>query len=522
MNNSYPYYEHQIINNFKELIELNKEKKPNDIAFFYNEKGNIINKTYLDFYQDVVNLHNYLFKHFKNKHIAIIGENSYRYLVLYFAIVLSNNCAVLIDKDLDKETIERLLKNSDTKDIFYSESYLGKNAFKGNTIEEIDNFIQEGKLLDNKYIIDDDKLAVIFFTSGTTGANKGVMLSQKNITHNIVSAASIFLLEGPVLSVLPYHHAFGLNTSVLAPFFYGYPIFINNSLKTVLKDMQTAKPNTLFLVPLFVETFYKQIWANARKTKKDKLLKLLIGTSDKLLKIHIDLRRKLFKSILKEFGYDLKYIICGGAYLDEKYIKWFNKIGITILNGYGITECSPVVSVNRNKQIKEGSIGHLCKDFEAKVIDGEIAVKSDSVMLGYYNDQKATKEVLIDGWFKTGDFGYIDDDQFLFITGRKKNLIILNNGENVSPEVIEAKLAHDDAVSEVMVYAKNNQTIAQIYPEEDYIGNQEYFNNLIYEYNKDEPKNRQIALVMLRTQEFPKNTNKKILRNKVMEEEWKN
>ena len=234
-----------------------------------------------------------------------------------------------------------------------------------------------------------------------------------------------------------------------------------------------------------------------------------------MLKIGIDLRAKFFKSILKEFGGELKYIICGGAYLDKKYVKWFRSIGIEILNGYGITECSPVVSVNRNHHYKDGSVGQVVKDGQIKIEENEILFKSESVMLGYYNDKKASNEVLKDGWFYTGDFGYIDEDGFLFITGRKKNLIILNNGENISPETIEEVLAHDEAVCEVIVYAKNNMIIASIYPNEDYMGDQEYFDELIYNYNKGIPKNRQIAMVDLRTNEFPKNNNKKILRDQI-------
>ena len=239
-----------------------------------------------------------------------------------------------------------------------------------------------------------------------------------------------------------------------------------------------------------------------------------------LLKIGIDLRKQLFKSIHNSFGGNIEYIICGGAYLDPKYIIFFRSIGINILNGYGITECSPVVAVNRNHYYRDGSVGQIVKGAEIKIKENEILVKGKMVMLGFYKDKKATDEVLKDGYFHTGDFGYIDKDGFLFITGRKKNLIILSNGENISPEVIEEELSHDEAVSEIIVYENNNKLLAEIYPREGYLGNESYFDDLIYKYNSKVPKNHQIALVTLRNNEFPKSNNKKILRNKFMEEKY--
>ena len=250
---------------------------------------------------------------------------------------------------------------------------------------------------------------------------------------------------------------------------------------------------------------------------QEKLLKRTIKLSNHLLKINIDLRKKFFKEILNEFG-NLNYIICGGAYLDSKYVKWFRSIGIEILNGYGITECSPVVSVNRNLYYRDGSVGQPCRDISVKIYGGEICVSGDIVMKGYYKDKKATNEVMENGYFKTGDLGYIDKDNFIFITGRKKNIIILSNGENISPEQIESELLKNEGIAEVVVYEDANKLIAYIYPEDEYIANQEYFDNLIYNYNKDKPKNHQIAMVKLRTKEFVKNNNGKILRNKVREE----
>lgn len=524
MNKPYAYYEHKKLNNFKEFLTLNLENKKDEVAFIFNNaKKEEIKKTYIDFYNDVTLMSNYLSNNYKNKHIALIGENSYNYLVLFFSIIISKNVAVLIDKDLSKEKIQELLKKSDSKVLFYSKDYCDldglEKKYKSYFIEDIENIIKTSKDLSFKDNKAKNECRVIFFTSGTTGANKGVMLSEKNILSDIYGASSLFKPDGLVFSCLPFHHAFGLITSILKPFYYGVPVFLNHSLKYLTNELKSSAPNTMFVVPVFIENFYKQIWKNARLTKKDYMLKTMIKLSNSLLKVGIDLRSYLFKSITKNFGGNLKYIICGGAFLDKKYVKWFRSIGIEILNGYGITECSPVLAVNRNDYYKDGSVGQVVRGATIKIENNEILVKGDIVMLGYYKDEQATKEVMKKGYFNTGDFGYLDEEGFLYITGRKKNLIILSNGENISPEVIEEKLSKDKGVCEVIVYEKDNKLIASIYPTEEYFGNTSYFNGLIYKYNSKVPKNHQISSVTLRTEEFPKNNNRKILRSKVMEEE---
>lgn len=520
-NRDYPFYKHTYINNLKELLDLRYNETPNDIAFSWIENGERITKTYKEVYDDCNNMANYYYKHFKNDHIGIIGENSYDWLVHFFGIILSGNVAVIFDKDCGEELFKTLMKKTDTNIIAYSKEYIdyiSKLKYKTLDLHDIDTYIKDGKKLNNKHVIDDNALACIFFTSGTTGANKGVMLSNENMAFDIYSLSSIFKPNGKTVAVLPFHHTFGLITGILKPYYYGVETFINGSLKYLLRDLKNEHPDTMFVVPTFVETFYKQIWKTARSKKKDKLLKSSIKISNGLNKIGIDLRKKLFKSVMDSFGGNLHWMICGGAYLDIKYVKWFRSIGIEILNGYGITECSPVISVNRNEFYRDGSVGYVGKDQEVKIIDEEICVKGKNVMLGYYDDKKSTDEVIIDGYFHTGDLGRVDENNFIYITGRKKNLIILSNGENVSPEEIEASLIKDEAVVECVVFDKDNKIIASIYPSDEYMGDQDYFDNLIYKYNEDKPKNRQIALVLLRTEEFIKNNNKKILRNKVMEE----
>lgn len=521
MNKDYEYYKHKRVNSLQEILELSIKNGKDDIAFFYNGKDdNIIYKTYYEFYNDVTSLKKYFYKKFKNKHICIIGNNSYDWLVIYLGIVLSGNVAVIIDKDLKEEQIYKMLDKTNTKTIFYSRYC--KSIFENNQnkydkykIEDIPLYIDEVKEIKTNINLDVNKVCTIFFTSGTTGFNKAVMLSHKNIADNIYGATSLFKLDGNSLSVLPFHHAFGLIIGIFGPFFWHKSVFINESLKNLMADIKISKPQTLIVVPVFIENFYKVILSNAKKNRKKKLLKRIIKISNLSLKMNIDLRSKLFASIISEFGGNLQYIICGGAYLDVKYVKWFRSIGIEVLNGYGITECSPVIAVNRNNYKKDGSVGQVIKGGKVKIVDNEILFKGNSVMLGYYKDTEATDKVLKKGWFYTGDYGYLDDDNFLFITGRKKNLIILSNGENVSPEVIESELLHEEGVCEVIVYAKDNKIMASIYPEEEYIGNQEYFDKLIYKYNKNIPKNRQIAMAILRDKPFIKNSNNKILRNEI-------
>ena len=294
---------------------------------------------------------------------------------------------------------------------------------------------------------------------------------------------------------------------------------IRDSLKRVQKDMQMVKPKAVFLVPLFVETFYKTIMDTVRKSNKEKVLVCAASISNILLKFGIDLRKKLFNSVRDAFGGNLEYVICGGAPLDPKYVKIFRSWGINILNGYGITECSPVISVNRNYYYRDGSTGQVIDECKVKISDeGEILVKGNNVMLGYYKDDESTRQVLNDGWYSTGDIGYVDDDKFLVISGRKKNLIILSNGENISPEELEAPILLDDAVSEAVVYGENGMLTVQVFPVKEYMNNKEYFENMIDKLNRNQPQYMRINKVVIRQTEFIKSSTKKILRHKIMEE----
>lgn len=528
-NKPYPLYELPRINDLKDMIRKRAEEEPEAIAFSYTKgKDEVINKTSAEFSNDIDAFGTYLFGlGLQGKHIAILGENSYEWIVAFCAIVNGGSVAVPIDKEQPPEAVKELLKQSDCSVIIYSSNYK-KSVDKCNiekiTMTDFETFIFKGRELIagnhnefTNYKVNCSALAAIFFTSGTTGNCKGVMLSQKNMATDINSACKNFFLSGDTVAVLPFHHTFGLITAIFKPFNYRHKVFLNKSLKRIQSDFALVKPQTVFFVPLFVETFYKQIWVTAKKNGKSQTLRRAMWLSNLLLKIGIDIRKRLFSSVHSAFGGNLEYIICGGAALNEKYIKEFESWGISILNGYGITECSPVVAVNRNEYRRDGSVGYIIDCCKVKTNDeGEVLVKGDNVMLGYYNDKQATNDAFADGWYNTGDLGYIEDG-FLFLTGRKKNLIILSNGENVSPEEIENRFLLFDEVREVVVYSDGGILTAEIFPSEEYMDEQDHFNELIKAVNQGQPLYKQVNKIKLRTVEFEKNSTKKILRYKVTE-----
>lgn len=527
-NKPYPLYSLSQVQDLKEMVKKRAEHTPDETAFLYSSgKNSIKKKTCQEFNDDIDAVGTFLYeKGYVSSHIAIIGENSYEWLVTFFAIANGGNVAVPIDRELSSGNVEKLLVKTDCEAVFISKNYEDlvdeNNGVAIFLLSEVQSYVTYGKRLIEggqtsylHYSVNCDQLAAIFFTSGTTGGRKGVMLSQKNIVSDINYACKNFRLDGDTLAVLPFHHTFGLITAVCMVFHYGHSTYINKSLRYIQRDLQIVKPQTMFMVPMFVETFYKRIIEAAKKTGRYHTLLRTAKISSFLLRIGIDMRKRLFQPVHEAFGGNLEYIICGGAPLNTEYVKIFRSWGITILNGYGITECAPVVSVNRNGYWRDGSVGQILDGCLVRIADdNEILVKGSNVMMGYYQEDAATMEVLIDGWYHTGDLGHIDEQGFLYVTGRKKNLIILSNGENVSPEEIEAELLTDKAVEEVVVYGEDGLLTAEIFPVEEYLGNQEYFNNLINRRNSSQPQYRRIHQFRLRDKEFEKNSTKKILRDK--------
>ena len=526
-NKKYPYYENPEIRDLKDMLAVKAEAHPDKSAFIYPVKDGEMKKDYVDLYNDVNALGTWMYaRKLQGKNIAIIGENSYEWIVTFLAAVCGGLVAVAIDKGLPEDEIQELLKKGRCDAVMVSGSCKGKIKKKsGRRIYCMDDFeayleegrgqLNKGKVDFKKYNLQPDKTAAILFTSGTSGFSKGVELTNRNITFEINNTCKLFRLDGNVLAVLPFHHAFGLIVGIMMVLYYGQSIFINKSLKQVKNNMEEFQPQTMFLVPLFVEFFHRQIWAEIRKRGKEKAFRTLMKSTNAIRKVGIDVRKLTYDSIRKVFGGNLQYIICGGAPLDPMYVKEFRTWGIEILNGYGTTECSPCTAVNRPFHHLDGSVGQIVPGIDARVTDeGEVVFRGDLVMKGYYNDPEATEQVLKDGWYHTGDLGYVTDDGFIMLTGRKKNLIILSNGENISPEELEMDLSRDEAVQEVLVYDEKSKIVAEIFPDEAHMGDQAYFDALMDKVNKGRPLYKQITRIKLRDVEFIKNASMKIVRHK--------
>ena len=525
-NKKYPYYDVlEDVSDLKDLILTKAADSPDKIAFVYPCETGEMRKTYHDLKEDINAFGTWMYKNkIKDKHVAIIGKNSYEWLVSFLACVNGGNVAVAIDKSLPANEISELLKLADVDYALVTDQYIEKVDTK--LVKKVfdlgtfDTILYEGrKLLKEKnndfltYQIVPEKTAAILFTSGTSGKSKGVELTNKNIAFELNRTCQLYKPSGNVLAILPFHHAFGLIVGIFMAVNYEEAVYINKSPKYVKKNLQDFKPQTIFMVPMFVEFFHKQIWAEIDKKGKTAATKGLMASTDLLLKTGVDVRKKTYSAIHKVFGGNLEYIICGGAALDPMYVKEFRSWGIEILNGYGTTECSPCTAVNRPFHHKDGSVGVIIPETEVRVSEeGEILFKGDHVMKGYYKDEEATNAVIIDGWYHTGDLGYVDEEGFITLTGRKKNLIILSNGENLSPEELEEDFARDPAVKEVLVYDENSKIVAEIFPEDDYLGNQAYFNELKEKINNKRPMFKRIAIVKLRNEEFIKNGSMKIVR----------
>lgn len=547
------------VTSIKEMLNLAVQEAGDNTAFEYRDetnKDNIIKITYKEFVEDTEELGTALASiGMADKHIAIIGENSYKWLTVYLTVLKSTGVFVPIDRELPCKDIINVLEHSDSEVLFYSERYekyipeikkaipnikffiglerknhdeniLSYEIFKENG----KNVLEQGSKIYTDLRDDENKLKLLVYTSGTTGKPKGVMLTEHNLISVVYYGLQVADVGKKCLSVLPYHHTYEAVAGILVELHKHSCICINDSLKNVLKNLQLFKPDFIYLVPAFTEVFYKNIWNTAQKAGKDKALKKLIPISNSLRKAGIDLRAKLFKSIHEAFGGNLKEIICGGAPIRPEIGKFFNDIGITLLNGYGITECSPLVSVNRMKFNDSSTVGVVLPCCEIKLEnitddgDGEICVKGDIVMKGYYKDIERTEKVLKEGWFNTEDYGSINKKGQLIINGRKKNLIVLDNGKNVYPEEIENYILSIPYVQEVIVKAKKNLSgqetalCAEVFLNQDKIeelnikNSEDILKEDISKVCTELPVYKRISDIEIRNKEFEKTTTNKIKR----------
>lgn len=442
-------------------------------------------------------------------HIAVLGSTSYSWIVAYYGIVNGGSVAVPLDANLPAGDLCELLDRADVTTLVFDKSkaevaLMAQEKCPGlkymvamEAESKVPGALSMWELIEKAgnrpdYVPKPEDLATIMFTSGTTGKSKGVMLTHRNLAENATALDMGYEPGMVVMSVLPIHHAYCLSMDILKGTSIGAIVCINDSLLRVAKNIKLFEPNMILMVPLMVETL-------AKKLEEAKLIPALIVKA-------------------KVFGKQFHTICSGGAYLNPAYIDLFKKYNIRILQGYGMTECAPVISTNCNQASKAGSIGRPMPNCEVRIVDEEIQVKGTSVMQGYYKMPEETAQTLEDGWLKTGDLGYIDEEGFLFLTGRKKNLIITPNGENVSPEEIENKLCENRLVQEVLVRDKDGVIEAEIFPDFDYGSKKkikdipEALQKIIDEYNSSAPLYKRIFKLKVRDVEFEKNTTKKIKR----------
>lgn len=469
-------------------------------------------RTYAQLHSSILLVHKYLQRR-NYRHVAIIGPSSYEWIVSYFGIVRGKRVAIPLDNSLPDEELLSLLVRSDTDAVFLTEkrsALLPLIQANCPNVKEI-LFLEKQKetnaaifLYNNEKeqelsLPSPDDTATIIYTSGTTGLSKGVMLTQRNLYDNVQNVYFDTQPGTRMLSVLPIHHAYCLVMDYLKGFSLGATLCINDSLLHLMRNIALFQPDAILMVPLMIETICKKISLQGDAVKDPAALKMI-------------------------FGANLKYIFSGGASLDPNYIKTLNALGIAVYQGYGMSECSPVIATNGQIFNRIGSVGKVLPNMNVRIENGEILVQGSSVMKGYYKMPEKTAETITDGWLHTGDLGRIDDDGYLFITGRIKNLIILSNGENVSPEEIENALLQKSAlIGEIVISGGKNGLTAHIYPDSDFTARKlmtpedikEQLQTLLNEYNRSQPSYRAITKLVVRDIPFVKNTTQKIKRDLV-------
>lgn len=543
---------------FKDLREMlaNSTKLySNKIAFKMKKNGEIKEVTYAQYNEDVRNLGSYLLNlDMKNKRVVVMSNNRYEWCVAYMAVATSDLIVVPLDKALPEAEFHSLVERSQADVIIYESKYeeyiKNEKANEKSSVMEYINMdtdmqacLEKGATLYSKknapykkVKIENDKMRFMLFTSGTTSMSKCVMLCHKNLCTNIYQISKIYDI-GPddcSLSFLPIHHTFECTAGFIYVISRGSAIAFCEGLRHIVPNLKEFKPTFMVGVPTLFESVYKKILKNIKDGGREKKVKFALKLSKLLLKMKIDIRKKLFKQVHDTFGGNIKFFVSGAAGISAEVIKGFDDFGITIYQGYGLTETSPVISAEGPNDRRFGSVGRPLEKIKVKLKDvneegiGEITVKSDSVMLGYYENAEATKEVLSKGWFKTGDLGRIDEDGFIYITGRKKDVIVLKNGKNVFPEELETLINNQiEFVKESMVYGeilKDNEVElrAKIVYDKDAVTKkygeiskeelEDMFWNKIKEVNKQMPTYKYIKDIILTEEDLIKTTTQKIKR----------
>ncbi len=553
-------HEPRYFENVRALVEWGAEEYGNDTVYSFrpNPRAEIVKKSFIEFREDVRALASELLAMgCAGCHCALIGKLSYEWAAMYYATLSIGGVLIPLDRDWQPEDLADTVEKADAKFLFCDADLKAKAAvieqkaslaaptvYLGGEEGDVSlaSLIEKGraKFAENPdaYFnapIDPHAMALLVFTSGTTGKGKGVMLSQNAFLSDLSSVIPYMDFGKKTVGVLPPHHTFGSSVMLIGHMMIGSEIYISGGLRYVAKELKEQEPEHLVIVPLYLETFYRRIMANLKEKKKEKLVARMIKVSNGMLKVGIDVRAKLFGEIRAAFGGKVKMIISGGAPINPEILNFFEAIGISTLNGYGITECAPIIAVNRSRNSIRGSVGHVL-DIDTVKIDhpnedgeGEIWVTGPNVMLGYYKDEATTAEALdSEGYFKTGDYGKLDKNNVLYITGRKKNLIILSNGKNVYPEEIENELVATPGVIDIIVYEgqskrgmEHNAIVAEVYPDKEYIQKNNitdihaHLQKYVDDYNRNAVPYKKIGVLKVRDTEFPKNTLRKIMRFKL-------
>ena len=561
-------YEVRDVENLRELIDGSVERFSQRPAFMVKDKtkGKFVSISYKKMQEDIRSLGTSLINlGLRGRKIAVIGENSYYWAISYFAIANGVGVVVPIDRELKEKEVANLLKRAEVSAVIYSKKMkkVMDEVLEDRELRETltypiqmdlsddeDGRISLRRLLshgmdlldngDRKYLdveVDSDALAVLLFTSGTTGLAKGVMLSHRNIVSNTVNMSKyVKIIDGGVgLSVLPMHHTYEMTCHVITGLYQGMSIAICEGLKYIQKNLVEAQVNVMLAVPLIFEMMHKKILSKAKESGKDKTLRRMMNISRKFkLYNKGNITRRLFSNVHNVTGGKISQFIAGGAAINPQVIEDYEAMGFPIFQGYGMTECSPIIAVNKDRYSKAAAAGLPLPGTEVKIYNpdekgiGEIICRGPSVMLGYYRDDDATREALRNGWLHTGDYGYFDQDGFLYVSGRKKSVIITKNGKNIFPEEVEFYLTESEYIEEALVHGidglRNDDVIikAEIFPNyplfenenpevsEDYI--EEKIGEIIEKINDTVPKYKRIKRYYIRKTEFEKTTTKKIKR----------
>ncbi len=537
------------------------------VVYYYIENRETKTCTYRQIWDNMNRLGQALTKlGLLGKHVAVMGEVHPAYTTTYLSVVNGNGVIVPLDKDIAVEELNGFFEFTDSEALFYTagmNKYIAEIAKRAPGIRYFVAIQPDGEPFpDDRFLtyedvlkmgdeelasgndsyqhieLDMEKMCAIICTSGTTGTSKGVMLTQNNLTAAVNSCCLSMSYddENTFVSVLPAHHTYEMTCTNLSLMNIGASVLVNDSLKHVLKNISEFKPNALVMVPLFLETMHKKIWAEIRKQGMEKKVRAAMKVNAGLLDVGIDIREKLFGKITAAFGGNLKSIVCGGAPISPEIIKDFYHFGITVLEGYGITECSPLVAVNRPGNVKFHSVGtpvlncEVMIDYDPGQETGEILVKGANVMLGYYKNPEATAAVFTeDGWFRTGDIGYMDKKGYVYITGRKKNVIILSNGKNVFPEELEEHLGKNPEILESVVLGRKKEDSDEIVITAIVVPNrdaealrdktdeeiEEILTDIVTATNKKLPSFKHMTATEVRFTEFEKTSSRKIKRFKV-------